>query len=115
MQKGEIVKTTPLGMVFIIRVFRMEMLLCFGGPMLSEFLVQLFIGCRTPHKVLHYIPLYCAVAAFIWAITAMIANTDFHMITALLRGIIAVCILSGYVLAVFVCKTRNRDHSQRTT
>lgn len=39
----------------------MDILLYFGGPALIAFLIQFLVGCRTQHKILRYIPIYCFV------------------------------------------------------
>ena len=90
----------------------MEILLYFGGPVLVAFLIQLLIGCRTPHKILRYIPIYCSVIAFVFAVIALTADSGFliggNVIAALVWCLVGICFLSGYALARFVCTHRKK-------
>ena len=49
----------------------MDILLYFGGPALIAFLIQFLVGCRTQHKILRYIPIYCFVITLAFAIIAL--------------------------------------------
>lgn len=86
----------------------MDILLYFGGPVLIAFLFQFFIGCRTRHKLLRHIPIYCFIVTVVFAIIALTADSGFllggNVIAALVWGIIGFCFLLGYALAIFLCK-----------
>ncbi len=88
----------------------MDILLYFGGPTLIAFLIQILIGCRTQHKILRYIPIYCFIIAVVFAVIALTADSGFliggNVIAALVWCIIGICFLLGYVLAIFVYKHR---------
>ena len=88
----------------------MDILLYFGGPALVAFLVQFLIGCRTRHKILRYIPIYCFAITLVFAIIALTADSGFflggNVIAALVWCIIGACILLGYALAIFLCRYR---------
>ena len=49
----------------------MDILLYFGGPALIAFLIQFLVGCRTQHKILRFIPIYCFVITLAFAIIAL--------------------------------------------
>lgn len=70
----------------------MDILLYFGGPILIAFLIQILIGCRTQHKILRYIPIYCFVIAAVFAIIALTADSGF--------------LIGGNVIASFVLPER---------
>lgn len=84
----------------------MDILLYFGGPALIAFLIQFLVGCRTQHKILRYIPIYCFVITLAFAIIALTSDSGFflggNVIAALVWCIIGVCFLIGYALAIFV-------------
>ena len=84
----------------------MEILLYFCLPALISFFVQLLIGCRTTHKILRNIPLYCFVLTLIFAAIALSTDPGFfiggNVIAAIIWGIIGLCILIGYGLAGLV-------------
>lgn len=88
----------------------MDILLYFGGTVLIAFLIQLLIGCRTQHKILQYIPIYCFVVTLVFAIIALTADVGFllggNIIAALVWCIIGGCVLVGYALAIFMFKHR---------
>ena len=88
----------------------MKLLLYFGVPMFSSFLIQLMIGCKTKHSILRYIPLYFFAAALIFAGIALTADAGFltggNVIVAAVWGVIGLCILLGYGLALIVDKTK---------
>lgn len=88
----------------------MDILLYFGGPAFIAFLIQFFIGCKTQHKILRYIPIYCFAITLAFAIIALTADSGFflggNVIAALVWCIIGICFLSGYALAIFLCKYR---------
>lgn len=79
----------------------MDILLYFGGPALIAFLIQFLVGCRTQHKILRYIPIYCFVITLAFAIIALTSDSGFflggNVIAALVWCIIGVCFLIGYV------------------
>jgi hypothetical protein len=82
----------------------MDILLYFGGPALIAFLIQFLVGCRTQHKILRYIPIYCFVITLAFAIIALTSDSGFflggNVIAALVWCIIGVCFLIGYALAM---------------
>lgn len=84
----------------------MDFLLYFGGPALISFLIQFFIGCRTRHKILRYIPIYCFVITLVFAVIALTADSGFllsgNVIAALVWCIIGICFLLGYALAMII-------------
>lgn len=86
----------------------MDILLYFGGPALIAFLIQFLVGCRTQHKILRYIPIYCFVITLAFAIIALTSDSGFflggNVIAALVWCIIGVCFLIGYALAIFIYK-----------
>ncbi len=88
----------------------MELLLYFGVPMLGSFLIQLMIGCRTKHRTLRFIPLYFFVVTLIFACIAFMTDTGFliggNMIAAAVWGLIGLCILLGYCLALLIHKIK---------
>ena len=88
----------------------MELLLYFGVPMLSSFFIQLMIGCKTKHNILHHIPLYFFAATLIFAGIALTADAGFliggNVIAAAVWGVIGLCILLGYGLALILDKTK---------
>ena len=88
----------------------MDILLYFGGPALIAFLIQFLVGCRTQHKILRYIPIYCFVITLAFAIIALTSDSGFflggNVIAALAWCIIGVCFLIGYALAIFIYKHR---------
>ena len=88
----------------------MDILLYFGGPALIAFLIQFLVGCRTQHKILRYIPIYCFVITLAFAIIALTSDSGFflggNVIAALVWCIIGVCFLIGYALAIFIYKHR---------
>ena len=88
----------------------MDILLYFGGPVLAAFLIQFFIGCRTRHKILRYIPIYCFVITLVFAVIALTADSGFllggNAIAALVWCIIGFCFLLGYALAMII-QSRN--------
>ena len=89
----------------------MDILLYFGGPVLISFLIQFFIGCRTQHRIVRYIPIYCFVIALVFAVIALTADSGFliggNVIAALVWCIFGICCLLGYILAIFVYKHGN--------
>lgn len=78
----------------------MDVLFCFGGAVLIGFLVQFLIGCRTRHRILRYIPLYCFVITFVFAVIALTADSGFftggNVVAALVWCVTGICILLGY-------------------
>lgn len=85
----------------------MELLLYFGGAFLGAFLVQFFLGCRTAHKLLRYIPLYCFMGTVICAVAAWRSSSLFiglNMLAALIWGLTGVNILLGYGAAILAYK-----------
>lgn len=86
----------------------MEVLFYFGGPVLFGFLVQFLIGCRTQHRILRYIPLYCFVITLVFAVIALTADSGFfiggNVVAALVWCVIGICILLGYALAICLHK-----------
>lgn len=86
----------------------MDVLFYFGGPVLSGFLVQFLIGCRTQHRILRYIPLYCFVITLVFAVIALTADSGFFIggtvVAALVWCVIGICILLGYALAICLYK-----------
>lgn len=84
----------------------MDILLYFGGPALTAFLVQFLIGCRTQYKLLRYIPIYCFVVVLVFAMIALTSDSGFvlggNIIAALVWCIIGTCVLLGYALAIFI-------------
>ena len=88
----------------------MDILLYFGGPALIAFLIQFLVGCRTQHKILRFIPIYCFVITLAFAIIALTSDSGFflggNVIAALVWCIIGVCFLIGYALAIFIYKHR---------
>ena len=80
----------------------------FGGAVLIGFLVQFLIGCRTQHRILRYIPLYCFGITLVFAVIALTADSGFfiggNVITALVWCVIGSCILLGYALAICLHK-----------
>lgn len=76
-------------------------------PFLGAFLIQFFLGCRTPFKVLRFIPLYCAALTLIFAMKAWRTPSLFiglNGLAAFIWGMIGVCILLGYGAALLVYK-----------
>lgn len=57
----------------------MDILLYFGGPALIAFLIQFLVGCRTQHKILRYIPIYCFVITLAFAIIALTSDSGFFL------------------------------------
>lgn len=90
----------------------MDILLYFGGPVLIAFLIQFLIGCRTQHKILRYIPIYCFVIALVFATVALTADPGFliggNVIAAFVWCMIGTCFLLGFALAIFVYKYKHR-------
>ena len=62
----------------------MDILLYFGGPALIAFLIQFLVGCRTQHKILRYIPIYCFVITLAFAIIALHRIQVFSLVVMLL-------------------------------
>ena len=48
-----------------------------GGPALIAFLIQFLVGCRTQHKILRFIPIYCFVITLAFAIIALTSDSGF--------------------------------------
>ena len=64
------------------------------------FLIQFFIGCRTSCKALRCIPLYCSGIALAFMAAASASGKNFHAIVAAIWGMIGICFLLGYGLAI---------------
>ena len=84
----------------------MRTLCFFCGVIFVAFLIQCLIGCRTSHKILRYIPLYCSGISFVFMAVTSASDKDFHTIVAAMWGMIGVCLLLGYGSAILVYKIR---------
>lgn len=84
----------------------MEIILYFCIPILVSFFVQRLIGCKTKHKTLRYIPLYCFAVCLAFSAAAFTADTGFliggNIIAALVWALMGACFLAGYALALLV-------------